>query len=189
MKKLLVISSLLLAISSCSYQTEKVKLNFAFEGEKINVGNNVKVKVTVLDKRSEKSDVLGNKKYCNGRKINIASEENLTNFLKETISKDLARKGFKAGSDRTMEVSIEELKYKSRCGFIGKSKGEISVMVKIKDANQTVKLTKNFSLSLNNKTFIISLAKTDEKLLNEMIDEVINNIIHDEALFKALKGE
>lgn len=185
MKKLLVIAALF-ALISCNHANQKIRLEFSFDEQKSNMDNNIGIDVAVFDDRLE-NDSIGTKEFCNYQKINISSEQNLPELLQKEINQQLLKKGFKQGNDKLVEIHIEQLRYKSECGFLlGKSKINILVKVVIANPRSGAKITKNFKSSLNSKHFIISLESTDKEIINNLLEEVVGDILSDDVLIKNL---
>ena len=185
MKKLLILISLLTLIS-CTNKDKKIRLDFSIHDKKSNIGNEVKIRLAVVDDRLE-NNFIGTKEYCDNGKINITTQQNLAELLKQKISDNLLQKGFKNGNDKLIEIHIEQLQYKAECGFLlGKSEAEVAIKVTITDVKSGAKITKNFEVSANNKHFILPLASTDEKVVNDILEVVVEDILNNNALLKNL---
>ena len=183
MKKLLIIISLFTLIS-CTHQDQNIRLDFSFDEKKSNIGNGVGINVAVVDNRSE-TKFLGSKEFCDAQQISIISEQNLAEIVKKEIDNQLLRKGFRQGDDKLVEIQIQQLKYEAQCGIIlGKSKADILVTVTVTTPRVGGKITKNFNISLDNKHFIIPLAGTDAKTINNLIKEVVENILDDDMILR-----
>ncbi len=183
MKKTLIIISLLTLIS-CTHQDQKTRLDFSFDGKKSNIGSDTKIDLTVFDERLE-NGFIGTKEFCDGKKITIGSEQNLAELLKKKINAEFYKKGFKQGSDKLVEIHIQNLKYKAECGFLlGKSSANFQIKVLVTNNKTGSKATKNFELSLNNKHFILPLESTDDDTINDLIEEVIGDFLEDDILLR-----
>lgn len=186
MKKFLLVAAFLAAIS-CSHQNQKVKLSLSFEEAKPNAKNSAAVEVSVFDDRPNK-EIIGKKRFGD-EKITISPEQNLVSFLQKELSENLAKKGFKKGQDRSIEIRIETLKYKAkRHFFIGTSTAEGRIKVIVKNSKTGEKFTKNFTLSLANKHFIAPLQSTDAKTINALLQELLEGILSDEGFLKNLSN-
>lgn len=184
MKKILVFASLLV-LFSCSYQTQKVKLDLSFDDKKSNIGNGLGIEVVAFDDRSQK-EFVGIKKIGD-EEVKIVIEQNLSEILQKEISENLLRKGFKIGKEKLVEIHIESLKYKAkREFFIGTSKASGSIKMVVKNSKNNTKFTKNFDLSTKNKHFIMPLESTDGETINSIVQEIVENILSDEGLLKNL---
>jgi uncharacterized lipoprotein YajG len=183
MKKLLMIA-VLFTLASCVYPNQKVKLNFSsINGGASNIGNGTGIILEVFDDASG-SGYIGNKTYCNNQKITIATQQNLAEMLKEKIRDGLYNKGFIQGGDKLITIRISRLKYKAECGFfLGRSEADISVKVLVTNLKTGVKITKNYERFTNNKHFIIPLASTDARIINDLVEEVIEDVLEDNMLF------
>ncbi len=183
MKKLLIILSLLTVIS-CANKDKKIRFDFSVDTKKSNIGNGAKLDLAVFDDRLENASI-GSKEYCDNKKITISTDQNLAELLQKKISDSLLQKGFKQGNDRLIEIHIEHLQYKAECGFIlGKSQAEVAIKVSVKDPKSNAKIIKDFELSLSNKHFILPLITTDEKIINDLLETVIKDILDNNILLK-----
>ena len=184
MKKLLLVTSLL-AVISCSHKNQQVRLDVFLEEKKSNFGNSVALDVAVLDDRMNK-EIIGRKTFGD-EKINISSEQNLVHYLQKLVNDSLAQKGFTKGKDKIVELRIESLHYEARRRFfIGTSKAEGSFRVTVSNVKTGEKFTKNFNLALKNKHFIAPLEATDSETINNLLQELIQDVLSDEALLKNL---
>jgi uncharacterized lipoprotein YajG len=183
MKKLLIVASLFTLIS-CTHQDKNIRLDFLPEDMKSNIGNGVKLNLTVIDDRLE-TKFIGTKEYCDNEKISIYSEQNLAALLKKKIRDNLLQKGFVGGNDKIIEIRIKQLQYKAECGFlVGKSKGDVMIKVSAIDPKNGAKITRDFEVSLNNKHFILPLAATDEKIINDLLEVVVKDILDNDMLLR-----
>ena len=184
MKKLLMAATVLALSSSCTYYDKLVKFNLNFEDKKSDVGNNKGLDLAVHDDRLKPS-FIGTKEFCDNKKININTEQNLAELLKKKIDENLSQKGFKKGNDRLVEIHLEQLQYKAECGFLlGKSKADVVIRVAVTNPLLNTTMTKTFELSSNNKHFIIPLSATDEKIINDVLEEVVQDILNHDMLVR-----
>lgn len=185
MKKLLAVATFFILIS-CSHQNQKVSFNLSFNDNKLSVENGSGINIAVIDDRLEKK-ILGTKEFCNDDKITISSDENLTELLQQKISENLAQKGFKKGRDKVLAIHLSNLQYSAKCGLIiGKSSADIAIKVVITDYKSGSEITKNFDLSLNSKHLFRPLESTDSQTINNLLQEMVSDILKDEALLKNL---
>lgn len=183
MKKLLIVASLFTLIS-CTHQDKKIRLDFSLEDKKSNIGNGVKLNLVVIDDRLE-NNFIGTKEYCDNEKITISTEQNLAELLKKKISDNLLQKGFVGGNDKLVEIHIAQLQYMAECGFlVGKSKGDVMIKVSVIDPKSGAKITRDFEVSLSNKHFILPLAATDEKIINDLLEVVVKDILDNDMLLR-----
>ena len=181
MKKLLILSSLLL-IFSCSYQNQTFKLKISPQGEFSPASKDSQIFVSVIDSR-ENTKIIGSKNYYK-QNISLSSKDPLPCIFKTVINKNLVNRGFILNKKRRyLELEILELNYNSQKGiFIGSSKGEAKVKAIIKNYNQTKIFEKTFYLTLNQKHAIISDIKTDQKTIQNLISEIISDILKDQSI-------
>lgn len=184
MKKI-ILAAALLALASCTHLDRKVKLDFSANPKKSNFGSGIKVDVAVIDERLDKNKI-GSKEFCDNKKITLSSAENIADLLKKKISESLKQEGFEKGGERIVEVRIEQFDYKAECGFLGKSDAEISLKISVINSKTNMKVTRNFELKVNGKHFIIPLEATDDKIINDLLEDMMENILENEALLKNL---
>ena len=182
MKKLLILSSLLLAFS-CSYKNQKLDLKITPKGEfsKENVKDS-EVFVTVFDYR-DNSHIIGTKDYYK-KSIELSSNESLPNLLEKAINNSLKEGGFKLNQNRRyLDLHILEMDYNSKKGiFLGSSTGQVKIKAIVKNYNHTKIFEKTFNLSLNRKHPIISALATDKKTIENLLTETIEDILKDDSV-------
>ncbi len=185
-KNLLAIVSIF-TLFSCTHQDQKIKLDFSFDEKNLIIQNPATLEVVVLDARSEKA-IIGKKKFGD-EEIKITTEQNLVEFLQKKISQNLADNGFKKGTERIVEIHIENLEYKTkRKFFIATSKAKATLKVVVKNDKSGKKFMKNFDLSLKNKHFVVPLASTDEQSINALLQELVANILSDKSFLNSLQN-
>lgn len=183
MKKLLFIAAFVV-LSSCTYHDQRVQLDLVIYNEKSDIGLGKGIDLRTFDDRLNPS-ILGNKEFCDDEKILLTSNQNLTELVKDRISKNLSAKGFTKGNDKIVEVAIKELKYTAKCQFvIGKSEANVLIKVSVTDTKTSTKVTKNFELVVKNKHLFRPLAATDVATINDLLGEVLQDILTDDILTK-----
>lgn len=181
MKKLITLFSLIFAIS-CSHQNQKVVLNFKIDNDKTVINSQKTFTLRVSDERHSKK-VLGSKKFGT-TKVNVFTEDNLSEILSNQIKNSLVNKGLIEGNDKIIEVRIKTLKYKAKRGFpVGNSEAKAVIRVDVKDnKGKNKEFSKNYTLEFKNKHFISSFATTDEKNINNLLEELVSNMMQDKEL-------
>jgi uncharacterized lipoprotein YajG len=184
MKNFLSIAALITVIS-CSYQDQKVKLDFTLDETKSNALQMATIEVKVFDDRPNKK-IIGLKRFSD-KKINITPRQDLALFLQKKISKNLLQKGFRNGKDKIIEVRIESFEYKAvRHFFIGDSEARGAIKIIVKNNKTGEKFIRNFALSAKNKHFIAPLNSTDKTIINAFLQEILQDILNDEAFLRNL---
>ncbi len=185
MKKLLLVAVLFLG-TSCTHENQKINLTLRLDDTKSNIGNGAKLDLMVFDERANDS-ILGTKEFSSDEKIKIISQENVALLLTQKVEQNLIAKGFKKGNDKVVEIHLEQLHYLAKRGFpVGTSEGIAVVKVVVKNTKNKSVVTKNFSLSLNNKHFIAPLESTDSSTINGMLQEITHDILSNPDLLKTL---
>lgn len=184
MKKILAMFSLLLAIS-CSHANQTVKLDFTLDNKKSDIGNDKKVRILVIDDRSNK-EIIGSKEFGD-EKIEIKLDQNLAEFLQKKITESLVEKGFKIGDEKIVEIHLKKLKYKAKCKFmIGSSKANGEINLIVKNSKTKSEFTKDYNLSLKRKHFLVPLESSDAKIINSLIEEMAEDILDDKKFLENL---
>ncbi len=183
--KYIAILATIFAIS-CTHQDQNIKFNIAVSNIKsepiASAGN---IEIIAFDDRS-KTNFIGHKTF-GSEKIQISSDQNLTELLREEISKHLFESGFKKGNDKILEIHLEKLKYGAkRKFFIGKSEASIAIKIIVRSAKTKDSFSKNFTLSTKGKHFLVPLEKTDSEIINKLIQETVLDIVTDKTLLKKL---
>ncbi|NBV07341.1 MAG: hypothetical protein EBS06_08955 [Proteobacteria bacterium] len=176
MKKIFLVTALFFVLS-CTHENQKVRFDLTLDSSRSAAGNSKTINLKIFDDRLNKK-VIGTKIFSSDDVIQIISEENLSNFLAEKISKNLEERGFKIGLDKDLEIHIDKLEYSAkRKFFIGKSEGRISIKVVVKNNQDGSAMGKNFNISLDNKHFIVPLESTDESTINALLQEAIKDTL------------
>ncbi|MBP7709842.1 MAG: hypothetical protein KA100_02085 [Rickettsiales bacterium] len=184
MKKLFLLSALIFAIS-CTHENQKIKFDISIDREKSDFGNVGAIDVVAFDDRSQKN-LLGEKTFGD-EKIQITSNEDLAELLRQKISENLQQKGFKNGLDKTVEIHLESLQYKAvRKFFIGTSAADSAIKIVVKNNKTGEKFTKNFALSINGKHFLAPLEETDAATINTILRDTVLDILGDKSLMRSL---
>lgn len=184
MKKLFLLAAVFFA-ASCTHENQKMKFDIAIDREKSDFNNVGAIEVVAFDDRSQK-EILGNKIFGD-EKIQITSDQNLSELLLHKISENLAQKGFQKGRDKIVEIHLESLQYKAmRKFFIGTSEADSTIKIIVKNVKSGEKFTKNFSLSVKGKHFLAPLEATDEEIINEILRDTVLDILSDKSFLKSL---
>lgn len=184
MKKFLLILPFI-AVVSCTYENQKVKLNFDLNNQSSTIGANKGIDVVVIDERTNKP-LLGRKKYINAE-IEITPDADLAVFLQQKILQNLTRRGFQNGRDKIIIVHIETLAYKVKSSFpIGTSNITASLKVVVQDNKSGTKFTKNYGTSWDSKHFLAPLESTDAETINSLIRDVVQEIVSDDSFLESL---
>ena len=196
MKKIIIITTISFLLCSCvSYKQEILNLNLLTSDQYSNLGNNKSIQIKVIDKRMNK-DSLGNKRLGNNV-ITIKSSQSLTDIIQDKINKDLEQNGFLTANsnlehnqvNKTLTIEIITLNYSAyREFFIGNSKTKILLKIIATDLSQGKQYTTSHNLSVSKKHFIMPLITTDEKTINHILQEALDDIFNNQKLLKFLNN-
>ncbi len=184
MKKILLVSTLLFAIS-CSHNDHIVGLDLDLEGRKVTNQHNRSVNVDVYDNRKDQS-LLGSKTYSDKETITITAEQNIAKFLEKNMVKALEEKGFAKGSNVGLKIEIDAFEYSAKKWFFtGESTAKVRLRAVVATTEDT-RFTKNFELEVNNSHFFAPSNSQDAQIINALLEEVVQDILDDQAIIRAL---
>jgi len=194
MKELLTILTLGISLSSCvSYNQEMLNLNLSIAQKYSDNGKNKTVELSVLDGRKDK-DLIGTKRLGENL-IAIKPSQDLIGVIQNKISRDLEQNGFLVATQNTtlantlLEVKILTFNYNGYREFlVGSSKIEILLKITAQDKVGGTKYSTTQSFSLDKNHFIVPLITTDEKTINNALQEALDGIFTNQKLLEFLKN-
>lgn len=192
MKLFKFIVLLTLLVTSCAYKSHEISL---YPEIKITeIGNKNLINISVNDKRESKN-LIGrqNSNWIADTDIKFSSD--LEKLIKNKVAKALEDRNFVISdkdnkeANKILEINILSLKYENKPRIISmNSKVEASLSISIKNNDQEVLHKATYKSDLENNYYIFSpRAKTNEKNINIVLQEVINKIFSDQTLFEYLK--
>ncbi|MBF0211172.1 MAG: hypothetical protein HQK64_06075 [Desulfamplus sp.] len=193
LKNLAVILCCLVVIASCADKSQTVKIVPDIPVIESNQGKGKIITVKVIDKRP--NNVIG---YRSSSTVSNGGEITLSQSLEKLVLyesiKGLMKKGFNplaAKSDDlpTLTIDIQEFRYyTSTSQWTGAvhTKATLRAYVNI---NNSSSLTKRFYENLytvNNekKNVVVTTAAQNEKLINEMLNDVMKKLLDDNQLIE-----
>jgi uncharacterized lipoprotein YajG len=185
--KILLPLSIILFATSCVSDSQIIKADYEIDKNSSSIGEGISVEIEAFDNRRN-SNLIGFKKFGD-KLIKVRNGQNIENILREKVALNLLQRGFTLGRENVMKIYLEHLDYSAKLGFIGKSEIKVSVKVEIEHAKNDKKFSKNYNLSGKRKHFITPLKSTDEKILNEILQEITYDIINDDEIIKFLVRE
>lgn len=181
---------LILAITSCSYSSQDIRLNPRIKTSSSKVGNNSVVHVVVLDKRNNKV-VIGIRGKGKTKDALINNRQNLAELIRKNVVDALKKKSFNAESKygKTLEISLLNLKYKSSFGLIhNSSKVDAALEASVINGAGIVIYKKSYRTNIEKKhTLTAPLAHVNAKNINLSFESVMNKMLGDEKLIEALR--
>lgn len=178
-----------IGLFSCAITPQTVRLAPNVDITNSSEGNGAMVSVKVSDERPQST--IGHRGPGFGAKISI--KQNLKEFFQNEILKGLTEKGFKPflykGKGKPiLRVEIRSLKYHISGGFLT---NDIYIGAAIKAiANVGDNSYEHFYRVENEKRAAFSLtAKDNEKLINEVIDDVLRKLLNDSELINFLANK
>lgn len=192
MKKILIILGLTILTSCVSYNQEMLNLNLLPNQKYSDLGGNKTISLSVVDERINKD--LGNKRLGEDLII-IKSNQDLLQTIRDNVTKNLGQYGFLTSSEnnsessaKTLEVHIITLSYNAyREFFMGSSKINILLKIVAKDKKSGNSYITEQSLALDKSHFIMPLITTDEKTINDALQEAVGGILSNQKLTDFLK--
>ncbi|MFH1231478.1 MAG: YajG family lipoprotein [Planctomycetota bacterium] len=181
----------ILVINGCAYISQQVKIMPDLYVPESNVGQGKNVILKVKDERSDK--ILGHRGSGFGKAAAITNEQDIPAIVQDEIIKGLQKKGFisvSSDSDtkRILNVEIRLIEYSTSIGFWT---GGIQTKATLKAiASNNGKIYENlYRINNEKRVVIVPAANENERLVNEVITQVLEELFRDENLFSFLASE
>jgi uncharacterized lipoprotein YajG len=184
MKKYIAILSLL-AIVSCAYTDQKIKLSFDLNNEISQIGRKKEITVYAVDKRQNKE--LGQKTYAQNIIVNVFARGDVAKFVQNKVAHNLISRGFQYGDDKKIEIQILKLSYNVRRSFIASADIFSNFRVIVYNKKGRALFDQSYVLEQNNKYFIMPKEKTVATSVNNFVKDSINIIVNDPRLIRTLR--
>ncbi|MCE3254880.1 MAG: putative lipoprotein [Rickettsiaceae bacterium] len=200
MKKFAFSIILLGLLSSCVYyDKEQVNLDLSINKRYADFSGSKVIEVAVVDERMDKK-IIGTKRLGE-ELVPITANKNLIDVIKDKVTKDLEQDGFFVQNpatslggkitdltNKSLEIKIVNFRYTANRGFLeGSSKIEILLRVTAKGPLGKKYVTdKNFYAT--KKHFIVPLISTDEKIINESLQEALDSLLQNPKLTEFLRS-
>ncbi len=185
-KKYVIISLIFLA--SCSYKNHKVDVDLKGKNVSSQIGEGVAVSISVADVRQEK--IVGKKIISYEKQVEVGINQDLERIIYQRIANNLSSRGFAVKNnnvDKIIGIHINNLFYESKKGIlIGNSKIKVEIQVSIKDQKSKKIFTKKYGINSGRSHFVVSSKKADAKIINDILQEVVNDILTDDAFLQNL---
>lgn len=170
-------------LTSCASTTVEVKL-LKSDPKSIYSKDESFRNIEVIDDRISKK-IIGTKEYSD-EDVDIINNQNLANLIKYEIIRNLKKDNKFIDQDSTLKITIKDLTYNSRVGlFIGESKVTATLEASLTN-NKNIKYRKIYNLENERTHFIISLKKTDQKIINSILRDAIDQAFKEKILQEIL---
>ena len=179
---------LLLFFSGCAYIPQEATLVPSVSVIPSNIGNDLEVSIKVVDERPTES--LGNRGSAVVKGAEITTTQDLAAIIKDEIFKGLKNMGFnpldyKEEFPRRIVIELRLLEYSTSTGFWTGGvhlKGALKAMASNQDENY-----ENFyRIEKEKRVVFVPGAKANEKIINEGLTELLQELFNDNNLFQFL---
>lgn len=153
-----------------------------------NVGNDVELAVKVVDERPDRA--LGRRGSALMTGAQITTDQDVAGIIYEQLVEGLKKKGFNSVAyeenfPRRLKVEVRLIKYYTSTGF-WTGGVHTSAALKAVAANSD-KVYENFYRVENEKRVVfVPGAKTNDRLINEVVSEVLQKLLSDQDLMAFL---
>ncbi len=192
MKKYLLLIVSLFLLTGCAVTRDHISLNYdpMMDVEKVPEAENIKVQVTINDKRVNKDRV--------GRKINgygmpmalIVCENQVDELVKEALVRELTNRGFiQSPQDPQIlvDVDLRKVSNKFKIGFWSpRSSSQTNLQLRVKSPDGSIKYVKTALGKGENKSFHFFAGPNAKIALERSLKDAIAQIVEDPEFIKAL---
>lgn len=179
-------------ISGCADKPQNIRLVPDIPVVESSKGNGKMITVKVVDKRP--NSVIG---YRASSTISNGGEITLNQSLEKLVLyesiKGLAKKGFNAlvcrpDEQPVLRIEIDEFRYYTSTSFWTggiHTKASLKAFVNLNNSNLTKRFYENIYVVSNEKrNVVVSTAAQNEKIINEMLNDVLKKLLDDNQLIE-----
>ena len=189
MLKILLIS-LCAFFSGCAFNPQKANVSPTVAVMPSSEGKGGSVAVRVIDERPSKS--LGHRGTAYRAAAEITSAQELSFIVQREISAALQKKGFSVieyadDANPRLTVELRLLEYTTSQGF-WTGGVQIKGALKAIAANGSRTFEKMYRSEKEERIVMVPTAETNERWINESLNDVLNQLLNDNILFSVLKN-
>ncbi len=182
------ISIVMCFLFGCAFSPQEVMLEPTLNIAETNIGNGAKVSFDVVDERDD--ILIGHRGSAYGKAAKISNNQDITQVFSDAITEGLKRNGFLPveGSDnstRQLKVQIRLIRYETSMGFWT---GGVHTKATIKAiaSNNGKTYAKLYRVENEKRFLFVPESKENNRLINDIVSEVINELFNDEKLMSFL---
>lgn len=181
--------SALCLMTACAFNPQQVNLSPAIGNSTSDVGKGITVAVKVADERATKH--LGYRGFAYGNAAQITAKQDVAAVVRDTLVASLERKGFKvtAYDDRyrpNLVFEVRLLEYVSTQNLFTFTI-RVNSTIKATARNNKEAFEKTYRAENSEDVAIVPTAEANERWINKVFSDILNQIVEDEALYKFLK--
>lgn len=190
MKNIKILSALLVMLvgSSCAYVAQKVEIDPVVNVDSENIGLGKKIVVSVKDERPD--DLIGHRGAAFGKAAKIQTDVNMVQVFENKIIQGLQVKGFMpmtetGESEAQLNVEIRLVEYSTSTGF-WTGGVQTKSAIKVYAYNGEKSFEKLYRIEKEKRVVIVPTADANEKMINEIIASVLEEMFNDRNLLDFL---
>jgi uncharacterized lipoprotein len=172
----------------CAYTPHKVALRPAVVVAEANVGGDVEVAVKVVDERPEQS--LGHRGTAFGKAAEITTDQDVAGIFHEQVVEGLKKKGFSPvvyaeDFPRRLKVEVRLISYSTSTG-LWTGGVHTKAAIKAVASNNEKTYEKLYRAENEVRKAFVPSAKTNIRLINEIVSQVLQKLFQDQDLMAFL---
>lgn len=182
------ISIVMCFLFGCAFSPQKVMLEPTLKLSETNIGKGAQVSLDVVDERDDTS--IGHRGTVYGKAAKISSNQDITQVFSDAITKGLKRNGFfpvnsSDNSARQLKVQIRLIRYETSTGFwTGGVHTKAAIKVIASNNNKTYENL--YRVENEKRVLFVPDGKENNRLINDIVSEVINELFNDQKLMSFL---
>lgn len=176
-------------INGCAYISQQVKIMPDLYVPESNIGQGKMVALSIIDERPDKT--IGHRGSGFGKAAAINTVQDIRTTIQDEIVKGLQRKGFtlvSSDSERILKVEIRLIEYSTSIGFWT---GGVHTKAALKAiaSNNNKSYENLYRINNDRRVVIVPSANENERLINEVVTQVLEELFRDEKLFSFLASD
>jgi uncharacterized lipoprotein YajG len=186
MKFISVFSILFILFLTCAQLPQQIVLNPQINSAKQDSLSKEKLRIEIEDKRPDM--VLG---YLKKDSVAVTTRQNLVDLFYKALSDDFKARGIiiaDSNNEKAIIVKVELEKFKyivTPALFLPGIHTQTQIKVTVVNARE--EFSRTYNLENDRKNLFMPSAAQNEKLINQMLSDILNNILQDQSLLRFLK--
>ena len=175
-----------LVLSSCAYTTQEANLTANVDVGASDIGGDTLLKIKVVDERTSLG--LGNRGSAMMKGAKITSDQDIPGLIQSALLEAYTLKSFSVTemanlNPVNMRIDLRELNYSTSTGFWT---GGVHTIAAAKVSVEDNEFEKMFTSENEERVMFVPGAGKNEKLLNQILNDLITKIVNDQELTQAL---